>query len=137
MDGSAMEEFFEEEAGEAARVVAQDAVFLKEIVEDDAEAELLERGKIDGHRFGALGAVAADYIGRDGLAIGDDPIDDAMRDVFLDGAEMIGEGITCGFTGLGHQIGDVNARSLGLGDGAGNFRDQQVWENAGVKRAGA
>ena len=37
----AMEEFFEEEAGEAAGIVAQDAVFLEEIVEDDSEAELL------------------------------------------------------------------------------------------------
>jgi len=132
----AMEEFLEEEAGEAAGVVAQDAVFLEEIVEDDAEAELLEGGKIDGHRFGALRAIPAGHIGGHGLAIGDDPIDDAARDVLLDGAEMIGEGVAGGFAGLGHQIGDVNARSLGLGDGAGDFRDQQVRENAGVERAG-
>src|SRR5712692_4067357 len=71
---SGVEEFFEEEVGEATSIVAQDAVFLEEIVEDDAEAELLEGGKIDGHRFGALGAVAPGHIGRDGLAIGDDPI---------------------------------------------------------------
>src|SRR6266550_4419564 len=134
--GLALEEFFQEEAGEAAGVVAQDAVFLKEIVEDDAEAELLERGKIDGHRFGALGAITPGHIGRDGLAIGDDPIDDAVRNVFLDGAEMIGESVAGVFTGLGHQIGDVDARSLGLGDGSGNFGDQQVRENAGVERAG-
>jgi len=50
--GSAAEELFEEEAGEAAGVVAEDAVFLEEIVEDDAEAELLEGGKIDGHGLG-------------------------------------------------------------------------------------
>ena len=37
----AAEELFEEEAGEAAGMVAEDAVFLEEIVEDDAEAELL------------------------------------------------------------------------------------------------
>src|SRR5713226_10064573 len=103
--GLAVEEFFEEEAGEAAGVVADDAVFLEEIVEDDAEAELLERGKIDGHRFGALRAVATRYIGRDGLTIGDDPIDHAARDVFLDGAEVIGKGVAGGFAGLGHQIG--------------------------------
>src|SRR6266849_7847157 len=83
--GLAVEEFFEEEAGEAAGVVAQDAVFLEEVVEDDAEAELLEGGEIDGHGFGALGAVAAGHVGGDGLAIGDDPIDDAAGDVFLDG----------------------------------------------------
>jgi len=119
----AAEELFEEEAGEAAGVVAEDAVFLEEIVEDDAEAKFLELGKIDGHRFGALSAVTPRHIGRYGLAIGDDPIDDAARNVFLDGAEMIAEGVAGSFSGLGHQIGNVNARSLGLGDGAGDFRD--------------
>jgi len=59
--------------------VSDNSVFLEEIVEDDAETELLEGGKIDGHRFGALGAIAPGYIGRDGAAIGDDPIDNAMR----------------------------------------------------------
>jgi len=59
-----------------------------------------------------------------------------MRNVFLDGSEMIGEGVAGGFAGLGHQIGDVDARSFGFGDGAGNFGDQQVRENAGVERAG-
>src|SRR5216683_23523 len=133
----AAEELFEEEAGEAAGVVADDAVFLEEIVEDDAEAELLEGGKIDGHRFGALRAVTPSHIGRDGLAIGDDPIDDAARDVLLNGAEMIGKGVAGGFAGLGHQIGNVDARGLGFGDGAGNFRDKKVRKNAGVERAGA
>jgi len=118
-----MEEFFEEEAGEAAGVVAEDAVFLEEVVEDDAEAELLEGGEIDGHGFGALGAVAAGHVGGDGLAIGDDPIDDAAGDVFLDGAEMVGEGVAGGFTWLGHEIGDVDAGSFGFGDGGGNFGD--------------
>jgi len=58
-----LEKFFEEEAGEAAGVVAEDAVFFKEIVEDDAEAELLERGEIDGDGLGALCAVTASDIG--------------------------------------------------------------------------
>src|SRR5882762_4364833 len=121
--GSAAEELFEEEAGEAAGMVAEDAVFLEEIVEDDAEAEFLEGGKIDGHRLRALCAVTPGHIGRDGLTIGDDPIDDAARNVFLDGAEMIAEGVAGGFAGLGHQIGDVDARSFGIGDGAGDFRN--------------
>jgi len=123
MSGLAAEELFEEEAGEAAGVVAQDAVFLEEIVEDDAEAEFLEGGKIDGHGFGALRAVTPGHIGRDGLAIGNDPIDDAAGDVLLDGAEMIAEGVAGGFAGLRHQIGDVDARSFGIGDGGGDFRD--------------
>src|SRR5713226_197764 len=132
-----MKEFFEKEAREAGGVVADDPVFLEEVVEDDAEAELLEDGKINGHRFGALRAITPCHIGRDALAVSDDPIDDAARDVFLDGAEVIGKGVAGGFAGLGHQIGDIDARRLRLGDGGGNFRDQQIRKNAGVKRAGA
>src|SRR6266566_7649827 len=121
-----MEELFEEEAGKAARVVANDGVFLEKIVEDDAEAELLQRGEIDRYRFSALGAVAPCNFGRDGLAIGNDPINDTMGDVFLDGAEMIGESVAGSFAGLRHEIGDVDAWRLGLGDRAGNFRDQEI-----------
>ena len=100
--GLVSEEFFEEEAGEAAGLVADDGVFFKEIIEDDAVAELLEGGEVDGHGFGALGAIAAGHFRRHRLAIGDDPIDDAAGDVFLDGAKMVGEGVPGGFAGLGH-----------------------------------
>jgi len=131
------EEFFEEEAGEAASVVADDGVFLEEIVEDDAEAELLEGRNVGGDRFGALRAIAPRDFGRNGLPIGDDPVDDAAGNVFLDGTEMIGKGVAGSFAGLGHQVGDVHARGIGLRDGAGNFRDQQIREDAGVKRARA
>jgi len=74
-------------------------MLLEEIVEDDAEAELLESREIDGDRFGALSAIAPGYIGRDGAAISDDPIDNAMRDVLLNGAQMVREGVTGGFAG--------------------------------------
>jgi hypothetical protein len=40
--GLGAEEVFEEEAREAAGVVADDGVLLKEVVEEHAEAELLE-----------------------------------------------------------------------------------------------
>src|SRR5713226_8743255 len=133
----AMEEFFEKEAGEAGGVVADDAVFLEEVVEDHAEAELLKDGKINGHRFCTLRTITPSHIGRDALAVSDDPIDDPARDVFLDGAEVIGKGVAGGFAGLGHKIGDIDARCLRLGDGGGNLRDQQIGKNAGVKRAGA
>ena len=52
-----MKEFFEEEAGEALGAMADDAVFLEKIVEDDAEAEFLELPEVDVDGFGALGAV--------------------------------------------------------------------------------
>jgi hypothetical protein len=132
-----MEEFFEEQAREAAGVVANDAVLFKKIVEDYAEAKLLELRKINGHGLGALRAVTAGDVRRDELTIGDDPINDAARDVFLDGAKMIGERVAGGFARLGHQVGDVDAGRFGLGDSVGNFRDEQIREDAGVERAGA
>jgi hypothetical protein len=132
-----MQEFFEEQAGEAAGVVADDAVFFEEVVEDDAETELLERREIDGHGLGALRAVATGDVGRDGLAIGNDPIDDAGLDVILDGTQMIGERVAGSFAGLGHEIGDVDARGFGFGDGGGDFRDQKIGQDACVERAGA
>ncbi len=131
-----MKKFFEEEAGEAAGVVADDTVFLEKIIENDAEAEFLKNGEIDRHRLGTLRAIAAGDFRRDGLAIGDDPVDHTVRNVFLDGAEMIGERVAGGFAGLGHQIGDVDARRFGFGDGAGDFGDEEVRENAGIERAG-
>ena len=45
--GLAVKEFFEEEAGEALGAMADDAVFLEKIVEDDAEAEFLELPEVD------------------------------------------------------------------------------------------
>src|SRR5712692_11593775 len=107
-----MEELFEEEAGKAAGVVAEDTVFLEKIVQDNAEAELLEFGQINRYRFSALGAVAPCNFGRHRLAIGNNPINDTMGDVFLDGAKMIGESVAGSFAGLGHEIGDVHARRL-------------------------
>ncbi len=135
--GLVAEEFFEEETGETTGVMAEDSVFLEEIIEDDAEAELLERGEVDSNGFGALRAITTGHVGRNGLAIGNDEVDDALRDVLLDSAKMIGKGVASGFAGLGHQVGDVDARGLGFGDGGGNFRDHQVRKDAGVERARA
>jgi len=129
-----MEELFEEEAGKAAGVVAEDGVFLEKIVKDNAEAKPLEFGQIDRYRFSALGAVAPGHFGRNRLAIGNNPINDTMADVFLDGAEMIGESVAGSFAGLGHEIGDVHAGRLGLGDRAGDFGDQEIRKDAGVER---
>ena len=54
---------FEEEAGEAAGVMAEDAVFFEEIVKNCAKAEALEFRQIDDHGFGALLAIAPGNFG--------------------------------------------------------------------------
>ena len=55
----------------------------------------------------------------------------------LDRAQMFGDRIVGGFAGLGHQICDVNARRAGTRNGAGNFRNQKIRQDAGVERARA
>src|ERR1700722_1955543 len=122
--------------GEGGGVVAKDSVLLEKIVEDDAIAELLERVKVDGDRLGALSAIALGDLTRDGLAVGDDAVDNAARGVLANGFEVVGQGVTGGFAGLGHEVGNVNAWGLGVGDGVGDFGYQEIGKDAGVKGAG-
>ena len=131
-----MEEFFEEQARETACLVADEAMFLQEVVENDSVSELSERREIHGHGLGALGAIAPRDFRRHRLAIGDNPINDAMRNVLLNRAKMIGERVAGGFAGLGHEVGNIHARSFGSGDGVGDFRDQEIRENTGIERPG-
>src|SRR5216684_6685832 len=135
--GGTRKEFFEKEAGKAGGIVADDAVLFEEIVQNDAISELLQVRDIDDHGLGALGTITLGDFRGDRLTIGDDPVDEAARSVALNSAEMIGQSVAGGFAGLGHEIGDVDARRLGFGDGAGDFRDEQIGKNAGVERTGA
>ena len=112
-------------------------MFFEEIIEDSAEAELLERGEIDGDGLGALGAVTASDIGRNRLPIGDYPINHPRTYVLLDSTKMVRESVAGSFAGLGHEIGDIDARCFGFGNGTGDFRDQEIGQDAGVERAGA
>ena len=90
MEGSlTREEFFEEEAGEAARIVAEDAVLLEEIIQNNAAAELLENREIDSHRRGAFRTVAARHFGRNSLAVGDHPINHTAWHVFLNSTDVV------------------------------------------------
>src|SRR5437867_11548437 len=118
--GLVAEELFEEETGETTGVMAEDPVFLEEIIEDDAEAELLERGEVDSNGFGASRAITTGHVGRNGLAIGNDEVDDALRDVLQDRAKMIGQRVASGFVRLEHQVGDLEARRPGGSDGGTN-----------------
>jgi len=117
--------------------MADDPVFFKEIVENDPKTELFQFKKIDDNRLGALSAVPSGDVGRHGLAIRDNPIDQPVRDVPLDGSKMIGLGVAGRFTGLGHEVGDVHARRSRARDGLGNLRDEQIRKDAGIERARA
>jgi len=117
--------------------VADDAVLIEQIVQNDAIAELLQVRDIDHDGLGALGTIPFGDFWGDLLAIGDDPIDDAAGSMALNGAEMIGQSVAGGFARLGHEIRDVDARRLGFGYGAGDFRDEQIGKDAGVERTGA
>ena len=131
------EEFVDEESGEAGRIVADDPMFFKEIVEQELDLELTEPIGVHHDRFCILSAIAPRHFGRDGLTVGNNPIDDAFTHMLLDGAQMLTESVLSGFARLRHQIGNIDAWGLGAGNGMGNFRDQKIGNNAGVKRAGS
>lgn len=130
------EELFEEEAGEESGIVADDAVFFEEIIGDEADFLLEDFLAINGNRFGVFRAVAAQDRRGDGFAVGDNSVNDVARDMELDGAKMVAEGVVSGFTGLRHQVGNVHAGGFGAEDGAGNLRNEEVRDDAGVKRTG-
>ncbi len=129
--------FFEEEPGETLRIVADDGVLFQKVIEDDAETKLIQLGEIDDDWLGTLGEVALGGFRRDWLSIGDDPIDDAAWRVALDGAEMIGQRVTGGFAGLGHEIGDVYAGGFRTRDSPRDLGNKQSREDAGIERAGS
>ena len=112
-------------------------MFLEEIVENDAMSKLLKFRKINDDGCGALAAIAPGDFRRNGLPIGEDPINDAAAGMTFDGAQVVGQGIAGGFARLSHKIGDIDARRPGFGDGVGDFRDEQVGKDAGVKRTRA
>jgi hypothetical protein len=130
-----VKKFFEEEPGETLRIVADNSMLFKKVIEDGAEAKLIQLREIDDDWLGTLGAVALGDFGGDWLAIGDNPIDDAARRVPLNDAEMIGKRVTGGFAGLGHEVGDINARGLRMSDGPRDLGNEQIWEDAGIERA--
>lgn len=135
--GGTQKKFVYEEARETGRIVAYEAVFFEEIVENEFDFELEDLLGINEDGLGALGAITASDVGRNGLAIGDNPVNDTLVDMALNGAQMLTESVVCGFARLGHQIGDIDAWGFGAGNGLGNFRNEEIGDHAGVKRARA
>jgi len=118
-------------------VVAKDAVLFEQVVEDHTVAEFLEGIEVDGDGLGALGAIAFGDFARDGLAVGDDPVDHPAGGVLANGFEVVGQGVAGGFAGLCHEVRDVDARGFGIGNSVGDLGYQQVGKDARVERAGA
>src|ERR1700676_2313657 len=87
--------------------------------------------------LGALRAVTVGDFRRNGLAIGDHPVNHPARCVMLDSAQMIGQRIAGSFAGLGHKVSDIDARRFRFADRVHNFADKQVGKNAGVEGTGA
>src|SRR5258707_15241110 len=96
------------------------------MVQEGAISKRPQGREIDDHWLSALGTITLGDFRRDRLAIGDDPVDEAARSVVLNGAEMIGQRVTGSFARLSHEIGDVDERWFGFGEGAGDFRDEQI-----------
>ena len=131
------EELFDEEAGELGGVMTDDAMFLDEIAGEEFDLKPGNLIGIEADLFGAFGAVATGNVEGDGFAVGDDVVDEIFPDVILDSANVFAKAVMGGFAGLGHEIGDIDAGNMGASDSPGDFRDQKIRENAGVKGAGA
>ena len=130
------EELFDEEAGELGGVMTDDAMFLDEIAGEELDAETGDLLRIEANLLGAFGAITSCDFRGNGLAVGDDVVDEIFPDVILNGADMLAERVLRSFTGLRHEIGDIDARGPGMSDGAGDLGDEEIRKNAGVERAG-
>src|SRR2546427_515419 len=117
-----MEEFFEEQAREAAGVVAQNAVLLEEVIENNAATEFLENREIDGHRQRAHAAARkAELLDRGAacrdarLAVNDaaivEPCDEVdVRQGGGENAAANGQHFAGHANGFGEIAGDVSER---------------------------
>lgn len=112
-------------------------MFFNEIAGDKVDFQFEDVLAIENNRFCSLCAVTTSNFWRDGLAIRDNRVNHGATNVLLDGTKMIAEGEICGFPRLGHEVGNVNARSFGPHDRARNFRNEQIGDHAGIERAGA
>lgn len=115
--------------------MADDPVFFKEVVGIEADFSLDGFVAVYDDGFGAFCAVTAGNIGGNGFAIGDDGVNDAAGDVVVDGTEMVAERIARGLAGLGHEIRNVYSGRFGADDRAGDFRNEEIGNDAGVERA--
>jgi len=127
----------EQEAGELRGVVPDDAMLLKKIAGQEFNAEAGDTLGIEADLLGALGAITPGDLRRDGLAIGDDVVDEVPAHVILNDANVLAEGVVRGLAGLGHEIGDVNTRGSGASDRTSDFGNQEIGENTGVEGTGA
>ena len=119
-----LQEFVEEEAGEARGIVADDAVLLEEFVNDAFEAESLEDFDVIFHGQRALFAIAIEDGAAGHAIIQDHPIENLFFGVLEDCLDVIGRLEFGCFAGLGHQIADVDALGARSGDGVGDARNQ-------------
>ena len=120
----ALQEFVEEETGEARGIVADDAVLFEEFIHDAFEAEALEDFDVIFHGQGVLFAIAI----KDGTAghaiIQDHPIENLLLSVLEDGADVVRRFEFRSFAGLRHQIADIDAFGARIGDRVGDASDQ-------------
>lgn len=130
------QELFDEEPGEAFGIVTDDAVFFEQVVGHKLDLQFSNAFGVDANRLGTLRAVTLGNFLGDRSNISNNRIDHALLYVILDGANVLAEGVAGGFAGLSHEIGDVNAMGFGASDAFGNFRNQEIRNDAGVKRAG-
>jgi hypothetical protein len=67
----------------------------------------------------------------------EDKIEVYFGRVFPDGLKMLPGGVTVSFARLGHEIANEDLSRVSLADCPSHVRHKQIWQDAGVERAGA
>ena len=102
---------------------------------DDGGAEGVEVG-VGLDEVGSVGSVAGEDVvggagGVDDYGVG------GRAEVADDGGGVVGCAVAVGLAGLGHDVADVDLPRGGAADGAGDARDEEVGDDAGVEAARA
>ena len=82
--------------------MAKDAVFLDKIAGDEAYFQFEEIVAVNENGLSALPAVTTGDFRGNGLAIGDDYVQDGAINMVFDGAKMIAESVMGGLARLSH-----------------------------------
>jgi hypothetical protein len=108
------------------RIMTGNLFFHEQVREHGDDPERAHVGQVIDHGCGAVGGVSPAQGGRDGPCIQDHDIKELAAGMLVQGAQVVGGGITAGFAGLGHEVAHINLQSPGTGDLFGNPANQQV-----------
>src|SRR6185437_10281072 len=117
-------------------IMAKHVAFGCEVAGDAADTHGLNALDVRLNYFRTLHGVALAQRGRYRRCVEQRVIKHRLARMRVDALDVLRSGEVQAFVGLGHQVGDVDARALGGGQSLGNSLHQKIRDEAGVERAG-